>query len=282
MGTTIIYIFVSMKSIVILANGQYPRKEFPQFLLKSADAVVCCDGALMTAEKHGIVPDAVVGDLDSVCGRALRRYNGTDKTSAPAEKPADNGSARDGSSPCDGNGNCEIGSTRESNGPCENSDTRDGNGTCNKQRTVVRVSDQDTNDLTKALRYVLDTWPDADTIHIIGATGKSEAHTIGNISLLMEYESAFNLADKGISVDIVSDYSTIFAIAGSCELHVGEGRKVSIFSPDPSLRIESEGLVWPTDNVTFDNWWKGTLNRASSDIIKLKFNHPSKALVILD
>lgn len=247
-----------MKSIVILANGQYPRKEFPQFLLKSADAVVCCDGALMTAEKHGIVPDAVVGDLDSVCGRALRRYNGADKTSAPAEKPADNGSARDGSSPCDGN------------------------GTCNKQRTVVRVSDQDTNDLTKALRYVLDTWPDADTIHIIGATGKSEAHTIGNISLLMEYESAFNLADKGISVDIVSDYSTIFAIASSCELHVGEGRKVSIFSPDPSLRIESEGLVWPTDKVTFDNWWKGTLNRASSDIIKLKFNHPSKALIILD
>ena len=213
-----------MKTIAILAAGQFPRTQYPLYLLRSADAVVCCDGALMTAEKHGIVPDAVVGDLDSVCGRALRRYNGT----------------------------------------------------------VVRVSDQNTNDLTKALRYVLDTWPDADTIHIIGATGKSEAHTIGNISLLMEYESAFNLADKGISVDIVSDYSTIFAIAGNCELHVGEGRKVSIFSPDPSLRIESEGLVWPTDKVTFNNWWKGTLNRASSDIIKLKFNHPSKALVILD
>lgn len=231
-----------MKSIVILANGQFPRKEFPQYLLRSADAVVCCDGALMAAEKHGIVPDAVVGDLDSVCRRALKRFEAAG---------------------------------------CSPDSRRDGDKT-GQPGTIVRISDQETNDLTKAFRYVLDTWPEADIIHILGATGKSEAHTLGNLSLLMEYESEFNLTARGISVDMVSDYSTITAISDSCELHVGEGRKVSIFSPDPTLRIQSEGLVWPTGDVIFDNWWKASLNRASADVVKLKFNHKSKAIIILD
>ncbi len=58
---------------VIMASGAFPRKEYPSYLLQSADYVVCCDGALQTMEKHGFVPSAVVGDMDSVCGRALRR-----------------------------------------------------------------------------------------------------------------------------------------------------------------------------------------------------------------
>ena len=213
-----------MKTIAILANGQFPRKEYPLYLLKSADAVVCCDGALSAAEKHGIMPDAVVGDLDSVCHRALGRFG----------------------------------------------------------KSVIRNVDQETNDLTKAFSFALDKWPDAGAVHILGATGKSEAHTIGNISLLMEYEERFNLADRGVSLDMVSDYSTIFAITDGGDFHVGEGRKVSILSPDPTLKVKSEGLVWPTDGVVFDNWWKATLNRASADVVKLKFNHKSKAIIILD
>ena len=144
----------------------------------------------------------------------------------------------------------------------------------------VHSDDQQTNDLTKAFDYVMKNVPDVGSIDILGATGKSEAHTIGNISLLMEYAGRYDLS--GICVQMVSDYSTIFAITDSCELHVGEGRKVSIFSPDSTLNVKSEGLRWPTDNVVFDNWWKATLNRASSDIVTLKFNHPSSAIIILD
>jgi thiamine pyrophosphokinase len=62
----------------------------------------------------------------------------------------------------------------------------------------------------------------------------------------------------------------------------GTGRRVSIFSPDNSLRIHSEGLEWPLDNVVFDNWWKATLNRACDDRVRLEFNHKSIALIILD
>ena len=146
---------------------------------------------------------------------------------------------------------------------------------------LVRIEEQDDNDQTKAFRYILDHYRDGlETIHILGSTGKRADHTIGNLSLLMEYARTFNL--EGIAVDAVSDYGTAFAITDSSSFFVGEGRSISIFTPDNSLEIKSEGLVWQTDGVHFDNWWKATLNRASQDKVTLTFSHPSIALVFLD
>lgn len=145
---------------------------------------------------------------------------------------------------------------------------------------IVHDPDQETNDLTKAFRYTVTRWPELEEITILGATGKAEDHTIANISLLMEYERTYNLSDKGIKLTMVSDHSTIFPICNSCELHLGEGRTVSIFSPDTALTIRSEGLRWKTDNVVFDNWWKASRNVTSEDVVKLYFSHKSMAIII--
>lgn len=212
-------------NVVILCNGEFPRKVYPLYLLDSADAVVCCDGAAVNyMRRYGgeRMPEAVVGDMDSLPRKWRERL-------API---------------------------------------------------VVHVEEQDDNDLTKAMRYVLEKHPEVSEIHILGATGRREDHTVGNLGLLMEYTRMFDLRD--IRVEMVSDYSTAFAITDSCELHVGKGRRVSLFSPDNSLTIKSEGLQWPTDAVVFDNWWPATLNRAVEDVVKLTFSHTSRALVLLD
>lgn len=148
------------------------------------------------------------------------------------------------------------------------------------QDIIVHETEQDHNDQTKAVRYILGHYPDVREIHILGSTGLRADHTIGNLSLLMEYPRMFGAAD--IAIDAVSDYGTAFALTDSAELHVGAGRRFSLFSPDNGLRIRSEGLQWPTDDVVFDNWWKATLNRTTADIVRLTFSHPSRALVILD
>ena len=214
-----------------MGNGQFPKKEYPLYLLESADYVVCCDGALDTYLRHFRGrnlrrPDVVVGDLDSLSEKTAERF-------------------------------------------------RD---------IAVKIDEQETNDQSKAFHYILEHFPDVDTIHILGATGKREDHTIGNLSLLMEYAREMRRQDCGrtVSVDIVSDWSTAFAITDSCTLDVGEGRSVSIICPDNSLNIKSEGLIWPTGNVVFDNLWQATLNRASADRISLTFSHPSIALIILN
>ena len=220
-----------MATAVIVGNGQFPKKEYPLYLLESADYVVCCDGALDTYLRHFRGrnlrrPDAVVGDMDSLSEKTAER-------------------CRD---------------------------------------IAVKIDEQETNDQSKAFHYILEHFPDVDTIHILGATGKREDHTIGNLSLLMEYAREMGRQDCGrtVSVDIVSDWSTAFANTDTCTLDVGEGRSVSIICPDNSLNIKSEGLVWPTDNVVFDNLWQTTLNRASADRISLTFSHPSIALIILN
>lgn len=147
---------------------------------------------------------------------------------------------------------------------------------------IVHVSEQDDNDLTKAMHYTVDTYQHIESIAIFGATGKHEAHTIGNLSLLMEYERIWKFWEKNIDVQIVSDYCTAFAVGQSCALQVGEGRKVSLFCTDPTLRIHSTGLQWPLDGVEFGPWWRATLNRATDDEITLEMNHDAQVLVILE
>ena len=145
---------------------------------------------------------------------------------------------------------------------------------------IFHETEQDYNDLTKAMRWVLREHPEVQEITILGATGLREDHTVGNLGLLMEFTRLFNL--DGRNVQMVSDYGTAFAITDSCELHLGEGRRLSLFSADNTLRISSEGLQWPTDGVVFDAWWKATLNRTVAPVVTFRFNHPAPALVIID
>ena len=57
-----------MNNIVILCNGAFPTEPYPLFLLDSADAVVCCDGALekLLAHNPSARPAVVIGDMDSL------------------------------------------------------------------------------------------------------------------------------------------------------------------------------------------------------------------------
>lgn len=206
---------------VIVANGEFPRKEYPRWLLQNADVVVCCDGAYRHLKRLGIKPAAVVGDMDSL-------------------------------------------------------------GPVGGDVPVVKIDEQDFNDLNKAFLWLRENYPQATDIYILGATGKSEAHALGNLSYLMYWEQEYKLSASGVNLQIVSDYNTAFAVSDSCELHVGEGRKVSVFSPDATLRIKSSGLKWATDDVQLGFWFRGTLNLASADIVSLQFNHPAPLLVILN
>jgi hypothetical protein len=90
----------------------------------------------------------------------------------------------------------------------------------------------------------------------------------------------FKLGD--IIIETVTDEGTIFPINDTIEFECGAGREISIFSPDNSLRIKSDGLEYRTDDVVFDNWWKATLNKACKDRVRLEFSHRSIALVMMN
>jgi len=60
---------------IIIANGNFPMHETPLSFIKRADFIVCCDGAANDFIAHGGVPDAIVGDCDSISEENKMRFN---------------------------------------------------------------------------------------------------------------------------------------------------------------------------------------------------------------
>ena len=56
-----------MKKCIILANGQPPSKKvFNFFSRNDYNTLICADGGANTAAKLGLIPDYIIGDLDSI------------------------------------------------------------------------------------------------------------------------------------------------------------------------------------------------------------------------
>src|SRR5664279_2824875 len=63
-----------MKSIVIFADGAFPVHPLPLGILRDSGDIVCCDGAAAKLISYGILPSAIVGDMDSLEPDLQRRY----------------------------------------------------------------------------------------------------------------------------------------------------------------------------------------------------------------
>ena len=48
-----------------------------------------------------------------------------------------------------------------------------------------------------------------------------------------------------------------------------------------SLEIKSDGLLYPTDGVVLDSFWKATLNKVVKNPISLKFSHKADVLLFI-
>lgn len=179
---------------VILANGDYPSSPLPLKLLKEAPYVVCCDGGADAYIANGHLPDAIIGDGDSLSEANRLRY----------------------------------------------------------ASLLHHNPDQETNDQTKAVQFLLSQGK--HRIAIVGATGKREDHTIGNISLLMEYNR------MGATVRSYTDYGIFIPCKDTCTFECKKGQQVSIFN-FTAKGLKSKGLAYPI--YDFTTWWQGTLNRCT-------------------
>lgn len=117
------------------------------------------------------------------------------------------------------------------------------------------ISEQESNDQTKAVRFLLEKG--MKKIAIVAATGKREDHTLGNISLLMEY------ARVGADVRMFTDYGVFIPCKGDVVFQCRPGQQLSIFN-FAAREFGSEGLKYPI--YDFSNWWQGTLNECTGDI----------------
>ena len=181
---------------VILGNGDYPSHPYPLNVLRQAPYVVCCDGAADEYIRHGFLPDAIIGDGDSL-----------------------------------------------------SSENRE------KLATIFhQIKDQETNDQTKAVRFL--KAQGKRQITIIGGTGKREDHTLGNISLLIDYMK------ENLEIRTITAYGVFMPASGTQTFESHPGQQVSIINFG-AKGLKGEGLVYPLSD--FSNWWQGTLNEATAN-----------------
>ena len=66
-----------MKKCIILANGRTPAKTVINYLREIGySPLFCADGGADSAMKHGIIPEFIIGDLDSIKKETLKYFSG--------------------------------------------------------------------------------------------------------------------------------------------------------------------------------------------------------------
>ena len=188
---------------VIVAGGEFPTAKQPLQVLKDAPFVVCCDGAADRYIATGHVPDAIVGDGDSISAENREKF----------------------------------------------------------AHLLHIISEQESNDQTKAVRHLMERG--MRRIAIVGATGKREDHTIGNISLLIEY------ARTRCDVRSFTDHGVFSPCNGTTTHKCRKGQQVSIFSIT-ARDLSAEGLLYPI--YDFNNGWQGTLNGCTGEEFTISAN----------
>ena len=192
-----------MFDAVIVAGGEFPTAPQPLEILQGAQYVVCCDGAADRYIATGHVPDAIVGDGDSISAENRGKF----------------------------------------------------------AQLLHIITEQESNDQTKAVRFLMEHGK--RRIAIVGATGRREDHTIGNISLLIEYARA------GCDVRSFTDHGVFIPCNGTTTHKCRKGQQVSIFSIT-AKEMSAQGLLYPI--YDFNNWWQGTLNECTGEEFTINAN----------
>lgn len=136
---------------------------------------------------------------------------------------------------------------------------------------ICHVSDQETNDLTKAIHYVREEG--FAEVLILGATGLREDHTLGNISLLLEYMPCFE------RVEMWSDFGCFTPVAKTTVFRSYPGQQVSLFSLHPHGAVSVRGLLYPIENRRLYSWWEATLNEATGSEFSVILHEEAHILV---
>ncbi len=69
-----------MKKCIILANGKSPQKSVIEYLKKkNFSTLICADGGANSAERLGIFPEFIIGDLDSIDKLTLNKFKNYSK-----------------------------------------------------------------------------------------------------------------------------------------------------------------------------------------------------------
>ena len=129
---------------------------------------------------------------------------------------------------------------------------------------IYQYPDQSENDLRKAIEFLISN--NVKEASIIGATGKREDHTIGNIFSLSKFCSKINLK-------IFTETGCFICINKDTEFKSFKGQQVSLFTLNDRTKISTKGLKYNFNKNYISTMFYGTLNESVCENFYVKINN---------
>ena len=135
---------------------------------------------------------------------------------------------------------------------------------------LIHIDDQNSNDLSKALRWATDNG--TESVTIMGAGGGSDDHYLGNLFLILESHYNFNIK--------MLTNSGRFDLATNREFSSYPNQKVSLFCIDRDAKVSTRGLEYELKDYKFDNLYGATLNKSLGTSFSVSCNNPDTNILI--
>jgi len=129
----------------------------------------------------------------------------------------------------------------------------------------IPAPDQNKTDLQKTLEWCLIN--DLKNVVVLGAMGKREDHSMGNLHVLAEFSSKMN-------IHFVTDYSKIYCFKGKRSFSSNKGQLISIVALELINSISTEGLKYSLNNESLPRECNGISNEAEGTEFSINTSEP--------
>ena len=129
----------------------------------------------------------------------------------------------------------------------------------------IATPDQNKTDLQKTLEWCFVN--DLHDVVVLGAMGKREDHSLGNLHVLAEFSEKMN-------IHFVSDYASIHCCKGKRSFPSIKGQQISIVAIEPVESITTNGLQYALDNEPLPQACNGISNAAEGTEFSIDTIHP--------
>lgn len=229
---------------IILADGDFPKKNKRQDLLKHMEHIICCDGAAEKLLEFGREPEAIVGDMDSLPESLKLRFS--DRVHTVDEQETND--LTKAVQYCIQNGYDELAIL--------------GATGLREDHTLGNIS------------LLADYAKQVKSVCLLTDYGRIDAVCFGGET---QDDTTISSDLKAPLVSMTRDGK--FTVA---RFESFNGQQVSIFSLDPQTSISTLGLKYPIDGKNLTSWWQGTLNECSGEQFSLSIDRGTLLVYRLD
>ena len=165
---------------------------------------------------------------------------------------------------CDGSANNLVRHGMEPHYILGDMDSIDNNLKNKYKERVIELSDQNENDLRKAIK-----WAERNGVKkafILWATGKRDDHSLANIFTLLQFPTQMKCT-------ILTNHGKFTVMEGTVEFNSFRGQQVSLFSVDPEIKITSHNLKYNFNITKLTTIYDGSLNESIDKLFTLTISH---------